>query len=56
MTPALESVSLNIIRKFFKKSRDYVRAFRDGHSGFAADMVIKKYKSHRKVPEVESID
>ena len=54
VTPALESVSLDAIRKYFRKSRDYIHAYREGISGFQAHDVIKTYKSHRKVPEQES--
>ena len=51
MTPALESVSLDAIRKYFQKSRDYIHAYREGISGFQANDAVKKYKSHGKVPE-----
>ena len=43
VTPALASVSLDQIRKYFRKSRDYVNAFKDGHTGYKADEVIKDY-------------
>ena len=55
VTPALASVSLDQIRKYFRKSRDYVNAFKDGHTGYKADEVIKDYRSHRRVPETESM-
>ena len=54
VTPALESVSLDAIRKYFRKSRDYIHAYREGISGYQANEAVKKYKSHRKVPEQES--
>ena len=53
VTPALESVSLDAIRKYFQKSRDYIHAYREGISGFQANDAIKTYKS-QKVPEQES--
>ena len=50
--PALESVSLDSIRKFFRKMRDYLRAYREGITiGPLMDAALKKYKSHRKVRE-----
>ena len=55
VTPALASVSLDQMRKYFRKSRDYVNAFKDGHTGYKADKVIKDYRSHRRVPETESM-
>ena len=55
ITPAMESVTLDNIRKFFRKSREYILAFRNGHSGYKADEVVKEYKSHRRVAEAESI-
>ena len=54
MTPALESVSLDAIRKYFRKARDYIHVCREGISGFHANDVIKTYKSYKKVPEQES--
>ena len=41
VTPALASVSLDQMRKYFR--RDYVNAFKDGHTGYKADKVIKDY-------------
>ena len=55
VAPALASVTLDQIRKYFRKSRDYVNAFKDGHTGYEADKVIKDYRSHRRVPETESM-
>ena len=52
--PALESVTLDDIRKYFRKSRDYLHAFNEGYSGFQADQKVKEYKSHRRVSENES--
>ena len=55
IVPAFNSVTPDLIRKYFRKSRDYVRAYQNGHTGLEADEVIKEYKSHRRVPEVESM-
>lgn len=54
VTPALASVSLDQMQKYFRKSRDYINAFKDGYSGYKADEIIKDYKSHRRVSEAES--
>ena len=53
ITPALESVTLDNIRKFYRKSRKYILAFRNGHSGYEADLAITQYKSHRRVNETD---
>ena len=48
--PALESVSVEIIRKYFRKIRDYERAYIEGHkAGKCIETAVKDYKSHRKV-------
>ena len=48
--PALDSVTVDNIRKFSRKSRDYERAYREGHkAGKAVENAVKKYKSHRRV-------
>ena len=53
--PALESVSLDSIRKFFRKMRDYLRAYREEITiGPLMDAALKKYKSHRKIHEDDS--
>ena len=54
ISPALESVSLDTIRKYFRKSRDYMHAYREGFTGYPANNKVKVYKSHRKVSEAES--
>ena len=48
VTPMLASVTLDQIRRYFRKSREYVNAFKDGHTGYKADKVIKDYRSHRE--------
>ena len=53
--PALESVSLDSIRKFFRKMRDHLRAYREGITiGPLMDAALKQYKSHRKISENDS--
>ena len=50
--PALDSVTLDSIRKFFRKMRDYMHAYKDGlTAGPELEKAVKKYKSHRKVYE-----
>ena len=52
--PAFNSVSTDDIRKFFRKSREYAHAYREGYTALEADSKIKEYKSHRRVPETGS--
>lgn len=48
--PALDSVTIDKIRKYFRKSRDYGRAYREGHeAGKMLENAVKKYKSHRRI-------
>ena len=48
--PALESVTPDLIRKFFRKARDYERAYNEGlKAGKEVQEAVKKYKSHRRV-------
>ena len=48
--PALDSVTVDLIRKYARKSRDYEKAYRDGNkAGKAVEDAVKLYKSHRKV-------
>ena len=50
VNPALDSVSVDLIRKFGRKARDYEQAYRDGHkAGKAVEDAVKLYKSHRRV-------
>ena len=49
---ALDSVSIELIRKYFRKVREYQRAYREGNAlGKEMHNILKKYKSHRRVPE-----
>ena len=55
---ALDSVSLNHIRKYAQKSAKFMECYRKGLTGLQAVYVLKKYKSHRTVPDFvfENID
>ena len=37
------------LKKFFGKTRDYLRAYREGHTCWSVDNAVKQYKSHRRV-------
>ena len=50
---ALDSVNVEMIRKYFRKVRDYHRAYRNNRYRSAEN--FKKYKSHRRVTEVEDL-
>ena len=53
--PALESVSLDSICKFFRKMRDHLIAYREGITiGPLMDAALKQYKSHHKISENDS--
>ena len=44
-------VSLQLMRKYFRKCREYMRAYREGHSvGKAVEFARKVYKRHRDTP------
>ena len=52
VNPGLNSVTLDQIRKFFRKTRDTMRAYREGVSaGPDLEKALKQYKSHRRVSE-----
>lgn len=48
--PALDLVSLDMIRKYFHKSRPYARAYACTAIGKEMMTVLKTYKSHRRLP------
>ena len=49
INPASDSVSIDLIRKFFRKARDYERAYLEGlKAGKEVEEAVKKYKSHRR--------
>ena len=46
----LASVDVNIIRKYFRKCREYMQAYRDGKvGGDEIENAVKLYKSHRRI-------
>ena len=48
--PALDSVTVDMIRKYVRKARDYERAYREDHkAGKDVESAVKVYKSHRRV-------
>ena len=50
IVPALESVRLDTIRKYFRKCREYMQAYRQGSAGGKdVEQAVKLYKSHRRV-------
>ena len=50
--PALDSVSIDLVRKYFRRVREYAREYREA---FAAGPKLENvYKSHRRVSELES--
>ena len=56
IVPALESVSTALIRKYFRRVREYHRAYREGKSGGSeVESAVKLYKSHRRVFETETV-
>jgi hypothetical protein len=56
INPALDSVSVSLIRKYYRRVREYHRAYREGKSGgLDVESAVKLYKSHRRVPETESV-
>lgn len=46
--PALETVSTDLMRKYFRKVREYARAYREG-----VEKALKRNKSHCRVSELE---
>ena len=53
---ALNSVPLSKIRKFARRCYRFMSAYRLGLSGSAATFAVKKYKSHRRIPESVLMD
>ena len=50
INPALDSVSVDLIRKYTRKARDYEDAYRAGHkAGKKVEEAVKAYKSHRRI-------
>jgi len=53
---ALESVSLEQIRKYARRSWRFIDAYRKGLTGISALYIVKKYKSHRRIPANASME
>ena len=55
---SLESVSLITIRRFSRKCWRYMDLYRKGLSGKLVEYAVKKYKSHRRIPDsvLEELD
>ena len=52
ISPAVDSVKVDTIRKFFRKVREYMQAYREGiKGGQKVEAAVKKYKSHCRVFE-----
>ena len=50
LNPALDCVSLELMHKFFRKTREYEKAYLEGKkAGKEVEIAIKQYKSHRHV-------
>lgn len=49
----LDSVSTEMMKKFFRLCRDYEQAYREGLTGKEVETRIKVYKSHRRVQCVD---
>ena len=53
--PALDNTSVELIRKYYRKVREYAKGYREGFAaGPALEKAMKQYKSHRRVSEQES--
>ena len=54
--PALDSISVDLIRKYFRKNREIMRAYREGYTpGRELETALKQYKSHRRVSTAEQL-
>ena len=52
MIPGLETVDADVIRKFYRKARDYAHAYWKGKTnGKEVEDAVTFYKSHRTVKE-----
>ena len=48
---SLETCTPDLISKYFKTCRDYMKAYRGGYDCTNVDAAVKVYKSHRRVPD-----
>ena len=46
---ALDSVSIELVEKFFRTCRDYETVYQGGYTGRNVEDIMKVYKSHRRV-------
>jgi len=53
---ALASVNLMTIRRFARRAQRYMSAYRNGLTLRAAEYAVKKYKSHRRIPDGVVLD
>ena len=54
ITPALDSVGVELMRKYFRRGREYHTVYREGKGGGTeVETAVKLYKSHRRVSETE---
>jgi transposase len=51
VSKALDSVSVTTIRRFSRKCWRYMDLYRKGIDGKLVEYAVKKYKSHRRIPE-----
>ena len=51
---SLESVTVEMMNKFFRTRRDYELAYRSGCSGKEVEDRLKLYKSHRRIYSTDS--
>ena len=49
-----ENIPLYLVRKYARKTRDYMRAYDEGITGLALAKQLKKYKSHRSALDTHS--
>ena len=50
MNPAVDSVTVDPIRKYFRKAREYEQAYIEGKkTGKEVEAAVQRYKSHRRV-------
>ena len=48
--PSLDSVSVDLIRKYFRRVREYERAYLEGKQvGKELEQAVKVFKSHRRI-------
>ncbi|KAH8918299.1 hypothetical protein BT69DRAFT_1309552 [Atractiella rhizophila] len=52
MHAALKSVQLSTIRKFERRTHRWIQAYAEGKDVMQAGFQVRKYSSHRRVPEV----